>query len=147
MTPPARRPVRPMLALSCVAALLLLAVSAAGAEIRYEHISEQAWKTQLASGKIASVEINKRVRSLRTTLKDGRYVLAHYPKADLKRVESELQAKHVPFKVLTTAQAKATGEKHAVHHKLRYIVGGILIAIIVVVGAVLFIRRRGRGGD
>jgi LPXTG-motif cell wall-anchored protein len=31
-----------------------------------------------------------------------------------------------------------------VHHKLRYIAGGILIGIIVIVGGVLLFRRRRR---
>jgi hypothetical protein len=34
-----------------------------------------------------------------------------------------------------------------VHHKLRYIAGGILLGIIVIVGAVLFVRRRTRALD
>jgi len=146
MTAP-HRPVRPMLALSCAAALLLLAVAPAAAEIKYQHESEQEWKAQLTSGQIASVIINKRAQSLRTTLKDGRYVLASYPKHESRRAESELREHHVPFTVLSKTQAASLAKKVPVHHKIRYIAGGILIAIIVVVGAVLFIRRRGRGGD
>jgi hypothetical protein len=147
MTPRPRRLARPMLTLSCAAALLLLAVAPAAAEIKYVRITEPEWKAQLTSGQIASVIINKRAQSLRTTLKDGRYVLANYPKHQSPRVESELREHHVPFTVLSKTQAESLAKKAPVHHKIRYIAGGILIAIIVVVGAVLYIRRRGRGGD
>ena len=146
MTPPARRLWRPLLALSCAAALLL-AVSPAAAEIDYQHISEQEWKAELTAGQIQSVIFNKSAQSLRTTLKDGRYVVAKYPKHQYPRVEAELSAHHVPFSELTKAQDEALAKKVPVHHKIRYIAGGILIAIIVIVGAVLFIRRRRRVVD
>ena len=142
MNPPANRLVRSMLALSCAVALVLGGAAQASAEVKYQHESEPQWKSQLTSGQIASVIINKRAQSLRTTLKDGRYVLANYPKHESQRVEAELTANHVPFSVLSKSQAKARAKKGPVHHKLRYIAGGILIGIIVIVGAVLLIRRR-----
>jgi hypothetical protein len=144
---PVSRIARPMLALSCAAALLVGSAGSASAEITYKKESEQEWKAQLSGGQIATVIINKRAQSLRTTLKDGRYVLGKYPKHELPRVESELRAHHVPFSVLTKVQAEGLAKKAPVHHKIRYIAGGILIAIIIVVGAVLFVRRRGRGAD
>jgi hypothetical protein len=145
--PPAVRLPRAMLVLSCAAAVLLGGAAQAAAEVKYHHESEQEWKSQVDSGQVARVEINRRVRSLRTTLKDGRYVLAHYPKGQTKQVKEELREKHVPVTVLTTKQSTATGEKHAVHHKLRYIVGGIVIAVIVIVAAAILIRRRRVGVD
>ena len=146
MTAPPTRLVRSMLALSCALAMLL-GGAAQAAEVKYEHESEAQWKSQLTSGQIASVIINKRAESLRTTLKDGRHVLAKYAKHGSARVEAEMSANHVPFTVLTKAQAIALGKKAPVHHKLRYIAGGILIGIIVIVGAVLFVRRRTRAYD
>jgi hypothetical protein len=143
MNLPATRLVRPVLALSCAVAMLL-GGAAQAAEVKYEHESEQAWKSQLTSHQIASVVINKKVQSLHTTLKDGRHVLAKYPKHDLARVEAEMTANNVPFTALTKSPAKAPAKKAPVHHKLRYIAGGILIGIIVIVGAVLFVRRRTR---
>jgi Flp pilus assembly protein TadB len=143
MTPPASRLVRSMLALSCAAAMLLgAAAQTSAAEVKYQRESEQEWKSQLTSRQIATVTINKRAQSLRTTLKDGRYVLANYPKHQSPRVEAELTANHVPFTVLSKAQAAKLAKKTPVHHKLRYIAGGILLAVIVIVGAVLLIRRR-----
>jgi hypothetical protein len=139
--------VRTLLALSCAVAMLLGGAAQASAEVKYQHESEQEWKSQLASGQIASVIINKRAQSLRTTLKDGRYVLANYRKHQSPRVESELSANHVPFSVLSKAQSAKLAKTAPVHHKLRYIAGGILIGIIVIVGAVLLFRRRTRALD
>jgi hypothetical protein len=147
MNPPAIRLARSMLALSCAAALILGGAAQAAAEVKYQHESEQEWKSQLTSAQIATVIINKRAQSLRTTLKDGRYVLASYPKHESPRVEAELRANHVPFTVLSKATAEKLAKKVAVHHKLRYIVGGILLGIIVIVGGVLLVRRRGRVAD
>lgn len=147
MNPPAMRLVRTLLVLSCAAAMLLGGAAQASAEVKYKHESEQEWKSQLSSGQIAKVIINKRAQSLRTTLKDGRYVLANYPKHESPRVESELSAGHVPFSVLSKGQATKIAKKAPVHHKLRYIAGGILIGIIVIVGAVLLVRRRTRALD
>jgi hypothetical protein len=147
MNPPAIRLARATLALSCAVAMLLGAAQPAAAEVKYQHESEQAWQAQLASGKIATVTFNKRAQSLRTTLKDGRYVLAPYPKHESQRVEAELTAKHVPFSVLSKKQAEKLAKAAPKHHKLRYIAGGILLGVIVIVGAVLLIRRRTRVED
>jgi len=126
---------------------MLLGGAAQAAEVKYKHESEQEWKSQLSSGQIARVIINKRAQSVRTTLKSGSYVIANYPKHQSARIESELTAHHVPFTVLSKSQADALAKKVPVHHKIRYIVGGAVLAIIVIVGAVLFIRRRTRALD
>lgn len=147
MNPPVMRLARTIFALSCAAAVLLGGAVPASAEVKYQHESEQEWKSQLTSGQVASVIINKRAQSVRTTLKDGRYVLANYPKHESQRVEAELTANHVPFTVLSKSQAEKLAKKAPVHHKLRYIIGGILLGIIVIVGAVLLFRRRTRALD
>lgn len=147
MNPPVMRLARTMLALSCAAAMLLGFAATASAEVKYQHESEQEWKSQLTSGQIASVIINKRAQSVRTTLKDGRHVIANYPKHESTRVEAELTTNHVPFTVLSKSQAETLAKKAPVHHKLRYIVGGILLGIIVIVGGVLLFRRRTRALD
>jgi hypothetical protein len=141
----ALRIARAMLALPCAAAMLIGGAAAGAAEVTYQHESGQEWKAQLAAGQIATVTINKRERSLRTTLKDGRYVLATYAAKGRPQVEAEMKARHVPFTVLSKTQALALEKKKTVHHKLRYIAGGIVLGIIVIVGGVLLVRRR-RGG-
>ena len=75
-------------------------------------------------------------------LRDGSHKLARYPPKQEQRVASQLKAKHVKVTVLTPEQAKAEVAKKPVHHKLRYIVGGIGIAVIVIVGGMLLYNRR-----
>ncbi len=131
-------------ALVACALLLPIAAAAAATPPAYQAESLATYEQQLAGGQVASVTVNKRLRSLRVTLKDGRYVLAKYkPKGEPEAVAA-LQAKHVPVTVLAPAEAKAEVPKKAVHHKLRYIAGAIVIVVIVIVAAVLFISRKRR---
>jgi hypothetical protein len=137
-----RRFVLPAVILACVLALLG-AGSALGAEaVTYTHESVQEYEQQLAHNEIVSATFNKRVRNLHLTLKDGTHVLVHYPPKDEPTLLAALQAKHVPVTILTPAEAKSEASKPAVHHKLRYIAGGILLVVIIIVGAVLLFDRR-----
>jgi ATP-dependent Zn protease len=130
-------------------ALLALALTLAGAPalaaegtVKYEKESEAAFAQQLAKGEIQSASINKRLRTVRLTLKDGRHVLARYAAHEEPTVAKRLKAKHVPVTILGKAAAEKEAKKKPVHHKLRYIAGGILVAVIVVVGGVLLVNRR-----
>jgi hypothetical protein len=120
----------------------VLAASASAATVTYEHVGEKTFEQELAAGQIASATINRRVRSVRLTLKDGRHVLVRYPAHQESRVSAQLKARGVTVAILTKSQATTEAKKQPVHHKLRYIAGGILIAVIVVVAAVLLIDRR-----
>lgn len=122
---------------------LVAVASAAEGTIVYKHESEAEFSQQIAAKKIKSAIINKRLRSVRVTLTDGTHVLARYPAHQEPQTIARLEAAGIPVSVL----GKATAEKEAkakkpVHHKLRYIVGGIVIALIVIVGGVLLINRR-----
>jgi hypothetical protein len=140
------------LVVACLAyALLALATGALAAEsppaqtpIDYQKESLQEYEQQLAGGQIAAVTINKLLRSLRVTLKDGRHVLARYDKHQEPTVAAALKAKGVPVTVLVpaAAQQEAKHRPKPAHHKLRYIAGGIVIVVILVVGAVLLVDRR-----
>jgi hypothetical protein len=133
--------------LAC-ASLLAGSVAARAATIVYAPESFSEYQQQLAAGKIKAVTINRRLRSLRVTLTDGRYVLAHYEPRGQKKVDAELKLHGVPLKLLTPAEAakevgnKKLKAKKPVKHKLRYIAGGVLIVVIIIVGAVLVVRRR-----
>jgi ATP-dependent Zn protease len=131
-------------AVSLACAWLLTAALAAGAvgAINYQKESYAEYQQQLDGGQIQAVTINKRLRSLRVTLKDGRYVLAKYNKHEEPAVAAALTAKHIPVTVLTPTEAVKEEKAQPKHHKLRYIAGGILIVVIVIVGAVLFISRK-----
>ena len=129
----------------CLTPMMLAgAARAAEAPIAYQSESEAAFEQQLAGGQIQAVTINKRLRSLRITLKDGRHVLARYPPKQEPRALAQIKGKGVPVTVLGKTQAEAELKNKPVHHKIRYIVGGVLLAVIIVVGTVLLINRRRR---
>jgi hypothetical protein len=115
---------------------------AAEPTIAYEKESLGQWEKQLAAGEIKEVTINKRLRSLRTALKDGRYVLARYGPKQEATYAGKLKAKAVPVTVLTPTEASTEAKAKPAHHKLRYIAAGVLVAIVIIVGGVLFVNRR-----
>jgi ATP-dependent Zn protease len=135
-----------LLALSFALCGLLGGVAAAAEEsaIVYTHESEADFAKQLAGKEVKSVIINKRLRTMRVTLADGRHVLAKYPKKQEPQTESRLRARGVTVTVLSKHDAeKEAGPKKA-HHKIRYIVGGAVILVILIAGAVLLVNRRRR---
>jgi hypothetical protein len=147
MIPPTRASLTTKIAV-CVASLacacLLPTAVAAAAEstVTYQKESFTEYEKQLAGAQIQSVTINKRVRSLRITLKDGRYVLAKYAPHEEPKIAVALQAKGVPVTLLQPAEVTKEASAKPVHHKLRYIAGGILVVVIVVVGIVLYVDRK-----
>jgi ribosomal protein S11 len=144
----------PIRAVATVAAALCLAAAgpfasiAAAAEetkIVYTPESEATFARQLAAKRIESVIVNKRLRSLRVTLKDGSHVLAKYPKKQSEQTVARLQAHGVAVTVLSKKDAeKEAGKGKSHHHKIRYIVGGALIVVIVLAAAVLLFNRSRR---
>jgi hypothetical protein len=123
------------------AALLTAAASAGAAEaVHYTNESLAEYEHQLSAHQIESVVFNKRLRSLHLTLKDGTHALVHYHPRESHPIEATLAAKHVPFTILSTAQANKEVKKKP--HKLRYIVGGVVVVVIVIVGGVLLFNRR-----
>ena len=140
----------------CLAVLGLIPAGAAAAAegtttttATYTPQTLTVYHQELAAGKIQAVTVNKRLRSLRVTLKDGQKVLVHYLPHEEPNLASELQAKHVTVTVLAPTAAKAEQKAvKPVHHKLRYIAGGILLVVIIIVGAVLVVnRRRSKSAD
>jgi hypothetical protein len=121
--------------------LAALVLGASTAEAAFVHESLPEFETQLKGGQIREAAINRRLKTVRLTLTDGRHMLITYSRGEEPRVRSELEAKHVPVSVLNTAQAKKAPKK-AVKHKLRYIAGGIVVAIVVIVGGVMLYNRR-----
>jgi hypothetical protein len=133
------------LSVACFACACLLPTAVAGAAAapvaHFQTESVQAYEQQLAAGQITAATFNRRVRSLHLTLKDGRHVLVKYVAHGEPKLAKELRAKRVPITVLKATEAKKEGTKKPVHHKLRYIAGGIIVAVIIVVGAVLLVDR------
>ena len=132
-----------MLAVCVALSLLAPAAIAAEPTITYKHESEAEFAQQLAARKIQSATVNKRLRTVRLTLKDGTHVLAKYPKHQEPQTVAKLKAHGVAVSVLAKADAeKEAKSKKATHHKLRYIVGAVVIAVIVIAGGVLLVNRR-----
>ena len=128
-------------ALLCLALAPAAPASAAEGTAQYVKESVAEYEHQLASRQIAAATINKRIGTVRLTLKNGEHFLLHYGRHQEAKVAAALQAKGVAVTVLKPAEALKEAKK-PVHHKLRYIAGGILIVVIIVVGAVLLVDRR-----
>lgn len=136
-----------------VLSTLLVALAApladAGAAApQYTKESQQAYEKQLNAGEIASATFNKRLRSLRLTLKNGEHVLYRYPKKGSKALEDALKAKHVSVTILKPSEAASEAKSSKKPgHKLRYIVGGVLVVVILIVGLVLLFNRGRRARE
>ncbi len=139
------------LAVAALTLCLVLATPVAGLAAttpEFTEESKQAFEQQLAKGEIASAEFNKRVRSLHIKTKNGTLYLYRYPRKGSPAVESELKAHHVTFTILKPAAAEkeAKSTSKPAKHKIRYIVGGVVL-VLIVVGLVVFFVRRGRMSD
>jgi hypothetical protein len=129
--------------LTLVFALFLLALAPSQAAALEAKESEASFRQQLASGAVAQATINKLLRRVHLVLKDGTHVFFRYPPHHQEpRVVAELKAKRVPVVIEASSQAKSEAKAAPVHHKIRYIVGGVVIAVIVIVIAVLLVNRR-----
>jgi hypothetical protein len=129
-------------ALLCLALALPAAMASAAEGTHYVKESQAEYEQQLAGGQIAAAAINKRIGTVRLTLKNAQHFLVHYSAHQEPTIAAALAAKKVHVTVLKPAEQIAEAKKVPVHHKLRYIAGGILIAVIIVVGAVLLVDRR-----
>ncbi len=147
MIEPTRATSLPRIALiaALLACALALPLTSAGAETlpTYTKESLAEYEKQLTGDQIAAVTINKRIRSVRVTLKDGSYFRATYDPHQEPTVYAKLHAKGVPVTVLTPTAAESEAKKAPVKHKLRYIAAGVLVLIVIIVaGVLLFDRRR-----
>ncbi|MGP0100771.1 MAG: hypothetical protein ACLPUT_03995 [Solirubrobacteraceae bacterium] len=131
-----------LLSLACISLLSAAVAAGSAAAITYQTEKYTEYQQQLAGGQIQAVTINKRLRSVRITLKDGRHVLAHYKRKEEPTVIAALNAKHVHVTLLTSSEALKELKSKPKHHKLRYIVGGALIVVILIVTVVLLINRK-----
>jgi hypothetical protein len=130
------------LALSLVLAPLAAAAGTDGT-ITYRHESEAEFEQQIAAKKIKKAVINRSLRSVRVTLNDGSHVLGKYPKHRVPQTIARLKASGATVTLLSKKEGERQATKGKKHkHKIRYIAGGVLIALIVIVGVVLLIKRR-----
>jgi hypothetical protein len=129
----------------CFALALLQPGSAGAAEavtVKYTKESVPTLEGQLARHEVQAAVFNKKIRSIRVTLKNGEHVLVIYPKKQSHAFEAKIKAAHAPYTVLSDANANQELKAKPKHHKIRYIAGGILLVVIIIVGAVLIVNRR-----
>ena len=115
--------------------------------IHFQHESVPAFQHQLSAGEVHAVTFHPSAEDFHVSLNNGLHMSVIYPSGQESALIAQVRAKGVPVQVAVSAH-KST----AVHHKLRYIAGGILVVVILVVLAVLLLGRRrtlaeGEGGQ
>jgi hypothetical protein len=138
------RPLRLIAPLALLIALALPVAGLAAASPTYTKETQQAYERQLKRGEITEATFNKKLRSLHIKTKNGELFLYKYPKKGEPALSSQLKAHHVKVTILKPSEAAK--EVKPAKHKLRYIAGGILIVVVLIVGIVLLVNRR-RSGD
>jgi hypothetical protein len=139
MTSSKRLPLRA--ALVCVALIFASAsASLAAAAVHFEKETLQAYEGQLRHHEIHAVTFHPGTPTghLHISLNNGGHMTVAYVPSQQGKLVAQAQAANARVKIATSTAKKTA----AVHHKLRYIAGGILIAVIVVVLVVLLIGRR-----
>jgi ATP-dependent Zn protease len=118
--------------LFCVLALAPAAVASS----RAPKESLATFEAQLRGHQVKTLSLHTRVHSFHVTLKDGKKVVVSFPTAAQERLMKAAKGMGVRVKV---------AKVQPVHHKRRYIVGGVVIALILLgVAAWLFLRRQRR---
>jgi hypothetical protein len=129
-----------LLTLCLAFAATVFAVPAGAATIHFEKESLQAYEGQLHHGQVHALTFHTGTGTghLHVSLNNGGHMTVVYPASQQARLVTQAQAANARVKI-AQLQTKKTA---AVHHKLRYIAGGILIIVILVVLVVLLIGRR-----
>jgi hypothetical protein len=137
--PTSRLTLRP--ACATLALLGLLSVFAgpalAATVIHFQRESYPAFLRQLDHSEVHAVVLHPQGYKAHIALNDGGHMTVTYPPSEVAKLEAAAHAHGASFAV-----AKAKPKAKAVHHKLRYIAGAVLIVVILVVLAVLLVGRR-----
>jgi hypothetical protein len=131
-----------VLAAVCLAlATTVLAAPAGAATVHFQKESLQAYEGQLRHGEVHAVTFHPGITTghLHISLNNGGHMTVSYAASQQGKLVAQAQAANARVKVGTVKAKKKTAP---VKHKLRYIVGGILIVVILVVLVVLLIGRR-----
>lgn len=133
MTQPIRRLV---LAAACAVSMLGLAATPALAT-HFQPESYSELLAQLHHREVIAVVLHPQGYKAHASLSNGGHVTVTYTPAEVPLLRGAALAGRSSFTIAT-----AKPKSKAVHHKLRYIAGGVLIVVIVVVLVVLLIGRR-----
>lgn len=134
-------------AVLCLAAGFATLARADDASINYESESVSTYESQLSSGQIASVAVNKRLRSLHVTLKSGQHVKLRYKAHEEAKRVAALEAKSIPVTVLNKAEAEKEAKAVPHHHTKRRtlaIVAVVVVVLLIAAGVALMLARRRR---
>jgi hypothetical protein len=137
-----------MAAVCLALAVTLLAVPAGAATVHFQKESLQAYEGELRHGEVHAVTFHPgtTMGHLHISLNNGGHMTVAYAASQQGKLVAQAQAVNARVKIATLKTKKTV----AVHHKLRYIAGGILIVVILIVLVVLLIGRRravaGEGG-
>jgi hypothetical protein len=136
-------PIRPLAVAATCAALALFALALAptpapaATVIHFQHESYQQLLAQLRNREVHAVVLHPKGYKAHVSLNDGGHMTVTYSPTEEPRLAALVRASGSSFAVATSTHKAAP-----VHHKLRYIAGGVLIVVILVVLAVLLIGRR-----
>lgn len=100
--------------------------------------SLHAYEQQLEAGEVKATVFNIKGRDIHVTLANGRHMLVHYAAGEANKQLEAAKAKGI---TPVNGKGRALSPTHP-KHKLRYIVGGVLVVAIVLVGVVLYVRRK-----
>jgi hypothetical protein len=128
-----------------VLALLSIAVAGpafAASGVHFQRESYQELLAQLHNREVVAVVLHPQGYRAHASLADGRHVTVTYTPAGESRLAAATHAGGASFAIATSTRTST-----AVHHKLRYIAGGVLIVVILVVLVVLLIGRRRELGE
>ncbi len=133
-----------------LAAVLLVALAfpsvAAAEEAAVSHYTketEKNYEEQLHAAEISEAKINKRDHNVLITLKNGEKVFIHLHAHDVEKIEAALRAKGITATVESSEEAQKEVAAKPAKHKLRYIIGGVVIVLVIVaIGYYIYDRKR-----
>ncbi len=122
-------------------ATVVTATAPPATSVHYEEESLEEFEAQLRLHGLAAAEFNKVAHHLHLTLRGGHHVLVNYEGHEEPKLQAELLAAGVPVTIEYTPKTTKS-----VHHTLRYVAAGILVAILIVLAVLLVARRRRLAG-
>jgi hypothetical protein len=118
----------------------MTASALAGTAIHFQKETLPALEKQVRSHEVHALVLHPKPSPghIHASLNDGSHMTIVYAPSEQERIVALARAQGTPV----TVAVKSTTAKKTVHHKLRYIAGGILVAVILVVAIVLLVDRR-----
>jgi hypothetical protein len=131
---------------ACLAFTCVGTTALAASAVHYEREELSKLQEQLHRREVRAVGFHPGTPTghIHASLNGGRHVTVAYATAEQAQLVAQARAGGAP---VTIATVKAKAAKKPVHHKLRYIAGGIVIVVIIVVAAVLLVDRRRKLGE